>query len=135
MPALKGLAVSCKFVDDAALASLPDFPALRELVPMDVGDDGFRHIGRCQQLESLILMYCRDTTDVATSHHYRDAKSQEVSRRLHLDHRQEFGAIEPNQIARGNLIRRLQVHHRRGHSLSDLAAPTFVKSLSAAVRK
>ena len=68
MPALKGLAVSCKFVDDAALASLPDFPSLKELVPMDVGDDGFRHIGRSQQLESLILMYCRDTTDVATSH-------------------------------------------------------------------
>ena len=68
MPALKGLAVSCKFVDDAALASLPDFPVLRELMPMDVSDDGFRHIGCCEQLESLILMYCRDTTDVATSH-------------------------------------------------------------------
>jgi hypothetical protein len=68
MPALKGLAVSCKFVDDAALASLPEFPALRELMPMDVRDDGFRHIGRSRQLESLILMYCRDTTDVATSH-------------------------------------------------------------------
>ena len=35
---------------------------------MDVRDDGFRHIGRSQKLESLILMYCRDTTDVATSH-------------------------------------------------------------------
>ncbi len=68
MPALKGLAVSCKFVDDAALSTLPEFPALRELLPMDVSDDGFRHIGRRQQLESLILMYCRDTTDVATSH-------------------------------------------------------------------
>ncbi len=68
MPALKGLAVSCKFVDDSSLASLPDFPALKELVPMDVADGGFRHIGRSQQLESLILMYCRDTTDVATSH-------------------------------------------------------------------
>lgn len=68
MPALKGLAASCKFVDDAALASLPDFPVLRELLPMDVSDDGFRHIGRSRQLESLILMYCRDTTDVATSH-------------------------------------------------------------------
>ena len=68
MPALKGLAVSCKFVDDAALASLVDFPVLRELMPMDVADDGFRHIGRSQHLESLILMYCRDTTDVATSH-------------------------------------------------------------------
>lgn len=68
MPALKGLAVSCKSVDDTALASLPEFLALRELVPMDVRDDGFRHVGRCEQLESLILMYCRDTTDVATSH-------------------------------------------------------------------
>ena len=68
MPALKGLAVSCKFVDDAALASLPDFPSLKELMPMDVGDDGFRHVGRNEHLESLILMYCRDTTDVATSH-------------------------------------------------------------------
>jgi hypothetical protein len=74
MPALRGLAVSCKFVDDAALASLPQFPALKELLPMDVGDDGFRHIGRCQQVESLILMYCRDTTDVATSHLVRMPK-------------------------------------------------------------
>lgn len=68
MPALKGLAVSCKFVDDAALASLPEFPSLKEFMPMDVADDGFRHIGRSQQLESLILMYCRETTDVATSY-------------------------------------------------------------------
>jgi hypothetical protein len=68
MPALKGLAVSCKFVDDEALSSFPDFPSLKELMPMDVPDDGFRHIGRSRQLESLILMYCRDTTDIATSH-------------------------------------------------------------------
>lgn len=68
MPALKGLAVSCKFVDDASLASLADFPALKELMPIDVSDDGFRHVGRCERLESLILMYCRDTTDVATGH-------------------------------------------------------------------
>jgi hypothetical protein len=68
MPALKGLAVSCKFVDDAALAMLPAFPALKELMPMDVSDEGFRHVGRCQRLESLVLMYCRDTTDVATEH-------------------------------------------------------------------
>ncbi len=68
MPALKGLAVSCKFVDDAALVKLPSFSALKELMPMDVNDAGFRHVGRCRQLESLILMYCRDTTDVATEH-------------------------------------------------------------------
>jgi hypothetical protein len=68
MPALKGLAASCKFVDDAALASLLDFPSLKELLPMDVHDDGFRHIGRSEKIESLTLMYGRDTTDVATNH-------------------------------------------------------------------
>lgn len=68
MPSLKGLAVSCKNVDDAALSALPSFPALRELMPMDVPDDGYRHVGRCEQLESLVLMYCRDTGDTATEH-------------------------------------------------------------------
>jgi hypothetical protein len=37
-------------------------------MPMDVPDDGYRHIARCKGLESLILMYCRETTDVATEH-------------------------------------------------------------------
>jgi hypothetical protein len=41
---------------------------LRELMPMDVPDAGYRHVGRCEKLESLILMYCRDTTDAATEH-------------------------------------------------------------------
>jgi len=68
MPALHGLAVSCKGVDDASLAALPRFPALDELMPMDVTDEGFRYVGRCRGLESLVCMYCRDTTDVATEH-------------------------------------------------------------------
>ncbi len=68
MPTLKGLAVSCKFVDDASLATLPGFPALTWLLPMDVTDDGFRHVGRCEQLEKLTCMYCRDTGDLATQH-------------------------------------------------------------------
>jgi hypothetical protein len=68
MPSLRGLSVSCLNVDDAGVAALPAFPALRELMPMDVPDAGYRHIGRCAQLESLILMYCRDTTDAATEH-------------------------------------------------------------------
>lgn len=66
MPALRGLAVSCKYVDDLALSTLPSFPALRELMPMDVQDEGFRYVGRCEQLEALWCMYCRDTTDAAT---------------------------------------------------------------------
>ena len=68
MPSLKGLGVSCKHVDDASLASLARFPALRELMPMDVPDDGFRHVGACRQLQHLWCMYCRDTTDAATRH-------------------------------------------------------------------
>lgn len=66
VPTLRGLAMSCKNVDDAALALLPKFPALRELMPMDVKDAGFRHVGQCVQLEKLTCMYCRDTTDAAT---------------------------------------------------------------------
>ncbi len=65
-PALKGLAVSCRNVDDAALSLLPEFPALRELLPMDVNDAGFIHVGRCRALEHLWCMYCRDTGDAAT---------------------------------------------------------------------
>ena len=68
MPALRGLSVSCKNVDDEGIAALPSFPALRELMPMDVPDEGYRHIGKCTELDRLILMYCRDTGDVATSH-------------------------------------------------------------------
>ena len=68
MPSLRGLAVSCKSVDDEALSTLPRFSALTELMPMDVPDEGFRHVGRCEQLESLVLMYCRKTTDIATGY-------------------------------------------------------------------
>jgi hypothetical protein len=66
MPSLRGLAVSCKFVDDTALAALPRFPALTWLLPMDVPDAGFQHVGRCERLEKLTCMYCRDTGDAAT---------------------------------------------------------------------
>jgi hypothetical protein len=68
IPSLRGLSVSCKNVDDTALSALPRFPALRGLMPMDVPDDGFRHVGRCEQLEALWCMYCRDTGDAATEH-------------------------------------------------------------------
>jgi len=68
MPVLRGLGVSCKHVEDEALSTLPRFPALRELTPIGVKDDGFRHIGRCERLERLTCMYCRETTDAATQH-------------------------------------------------------------------
>jgi hypothetical protein len=68
LPALRGLGVSCKHVTDKALSVLPQFPALRELTPIDVVDAGFAHVGRCAQLERLTCMYCRTTTDAATEH-------------------------------------------------------------------
>jgi hypothetical protein len=68
MPSLRALSVSCKNVDDVGISALPRFPALRELMPMDVPDKGYRHIGQCHALESLVLMYCRETTDAATEH-------------------------------------------------------------------
>jgi hypothetical protein len=66
MPSLRGLAVSCQNVDDESLSLLPRFPSLRELTPIHVKDAGFRHVGRCQNLEKLVCMYCRDATDLAT---------------------------------------------------------------------
>ena len=66
MPALRSLSVSCQNVDDVGLSALPRFPALEELMPMDVPDEGYGHVGRCSGLESLVLMYCRETTDAAT---------------------------------------------------------------------
>ena len=68
IPTLARLSVSCLNVSDEALAALPAFPALRELMPLDVPDAGYRHIGACENLESLVLMYCRETNDAATQH-------------------------------------------------------------------
>jgi hypothetical protein len=68
MPALQRLGVGCGKVDDRALSTLPDFPALRELTPIGFTDAGFRHVGRCERLERLTCMYCRETGDAATAH-------------------------------------------------------------------
>jgi hypothetical protein len=68
MPSLRGIAISCKNVGDDSLCLLPKFPALRQFMPMDVSDAGFKHVGRCEDLEALWCMYCRDTGDAATGH-------------------------------------------------------------------
>ena len=68
MPKLLSLGIGCQRVDDAALATLPQFPSLREITPVGFQDWGFRHIGRCEKLEHLSCMYCRDTNDVSTEH-------------------------------------------------------------------
>ncbi|HWA58753.1 MAG TPA: hypothetical protein VG692_15950 [Gemmatimonadales bacterium] len=66
VPSLVGVALNLAGVDDAALALLPEFPSLKQLVPMNVQDDAFRHVGRIRRLERLWCMYCRDTGDRAT---------------------------------------------------------------------
>ena len=66
MPALRGLAARLKNVVDTALSTLRSVRSLRDLRPMDVRDDGFRHVGRCVDLEKLTCMYCRETGDAAT---------------------------------------------------------------------
>ena len=53
--------VSCERVDDEALAAVPEFPLFVDLLPMDVSVAGFRHVGRCRNLEKLWCMYCRHT--------------------------------------------------------------------------
>ncbi len=68
LPTLRTLGIGCKNVTDAALATLPRFPALTELTPIGMTDAAFRHIGRCERLERLSCMYCRETTDAATEH-------------------------------------------------------------------
>jgi hypothetical protein len=55
-------------VVDAALSTLPRVPALLGIMPMDVPVEGFRHVGRCENLENLWCMYCRETGDLATEH-------------------------------------------------------------------
>jgi hypothetical protein len=96
MPALRSLGIGCGKVDDAALAVLPEFPALRELTPIGFQDAGFRHIGRCRNLERLTCMYCRETGDAATEHisglsirHYYAGLTQITDRSLEI-----LGAIE-----------------------------------------
>jgi hypothetical protein len=68
MPSLRVLGVSLRHVDDAALAVLPSFPALRELTAIGLGDDGFRHVGTCEHLEALTCMYTADMGDAGTAH-------------------------------------------------------------------
>jgi len=116
MPALRGLAVSCKNVDDAALSTLSRFPSLRELMPMDVTDDGFIHVGDCRELEALWCMYCRDTGDAATEHlsglsrlkSYYAGATKITDRSLEI-----LGRIES--------LERIEFHHCRGISNEGMA--------------
>jgi hypothetical protein len=68
MPSLKSLGVNLARVDGVGLARLPNFPALRELTPIGLGDAAFEHVGKCVDLETLTCMYTDDIGDAATEH-------------------------------------------------------------------
>ncbi|HEX6049088.1 MAG TPA: hypothetical protein VFZ21_07465 [Gemmatimonadaceae bacterium] len=68
MSSVRVLGVNLRHVDDAGLAVLPSFPALRELTAIGLGDDGFSHVGRCERLEALTCMYTADMGDAGTAH-------------------------------------------------------------------
>ena len=152
MPSLTGLAVSCKYVDDEALAVLPRFPSLRALMPMDVSDEGFRHVGRCERLEQLWCMYCRDTGDAATEHiadlplkiYYAgstkitDRSLRLLSRiltleRIQLHHCQGIGDAGVQALARHPTLRALSIEGCRNVTRGGVAnaAPHIRVSYSA----
>jgi hypothetical protein len=124
MPALQGLAVDCKQVDDTSLATLPSFPALRALVPMNVLDEGFLHVGRCEQLEKLWCMYCRETGDRATEHiagltrlnTYYAGKTLITDRSLEI-------------LARMNSLEKLEFWETAGITNAGLATPAALPRL------
>lgn len=131
MPSLRGLGVSCKRVDDEALSTLPRFASLRELMPMDVQDDGFRHVGRCASLEALWCMYCRDTTDAATEHirglrlkTYYAGKTQITDRSLEIlsamDSLERLTFWETQHITDTGVRRLARLPHLRELSLEGL---------------
>jgi hypothetical protein len=66
MPRLAKMGIGLGKVSAGVLGMLPEFPALRELTPIGLRDDGFEFVGRCAGIERLTCMYCRETTDVAT---------------------------------------------------------------------
>jgi hypothetical protein len=108
MPALKGLAVSCKYVDDEALAMLPRFPSLRALMPMDVADEGFRHVGRCERLEQLWCMYCRNSGDAAT------AFITNLPLKIYYAGLTQITDVSLQLLSRMHTLERIQLHQCQG---------------------
>jgi hypothetical protein len=136
MPALRGLGVSCKNVEDAALSTLPHFPALRELTPIDVRDDGFRYIGQCDRLERLTCMYCRETTDAATEQiarllikYYYAGLTQITDRSLEIlgamPSLEQIDLYECNGVTNAGLVHLAKLPRLRQVSLDTLPGVTL----------
>jgi hypothetical protein len=68
LPRLRSLGLGGRRLTDSALASLAGRSCLEDLGPILFGDDGFVHIARIPNLQRLVNMYNRSTTDAATRH-------------------------------------------------------------------
>jgi len=131
IPTLRGLSVSCLNVADEGVAALPSFPALRELMPMDVADEGYRHIAACGQLESLILMYCRETTDAATE------RIAGMSLRYYFNSYTTITDRTPEILSRMDSLERITFdacHHLTDAGVARLARLPLLRELRVAGR-
>lgn len=136
MPALRSLGVSLAKVSDGALASLTSFPALRELTPIRLKDDGFRHVGRCARLERLTCMYCRESGDAATAHiaglalkYYYAGLTQITDRSLEIlgrmDSLEQIDLYECNGITDAGIAFLAKLPRLREVNLDSLPGVTF----------
>jgi hypothetical protein len=123
MPALRGLSVSCKNVADEGVAELPGFPALRELMPMDVPDAGYRHIaalGGARVADSDVLPRedgCRDES------HRSTAATQLLFRQLHAHHGPHAGADLAHDFTQADHAGRVRGGHKQRPGARCPASP------------
>ena len=136
MPALRGLAVSCKNVDDAALSTLPRFPALAESDADGRAGRGLpsrRHGART--LEGLWCMYCRDTTDAATEHIAGLSKLKTYYAGQTKITDRSLRDSEPHAVAREARVLELRRDHECRRGASRRASRACARSASTVAGK
>ncbi len=123
MPSLRGLAVSCKRVDDAALTLLPRFPSLRELMPMDVQDAGFQHVGSLRTARAPLVHVLPRDVGCSDRGNCGPVEAADVLRRPDEDHRPQPADSVRHDIARdAGVLELCKAHQRRGGAAGDVAA-------------
>lgn len=136
MPALRDLGIGLSRVEPQALALLPQFPALRELTPIGLEDDGFEPVGRCARLTRLTCMYCRASGDDATAYvralpleHYYAGLTQITDRSLEILGRmttlQRLELYDCRQVSDAGLPFLAALPNLREVSLDHLPRVTF----------
>ena len=113
MPSLRGLAVSCKNVDDEALATLPRFPALRDL---DADGRSRRRVPACRPLResrrTLVHVLPRHDGRRDRTHRWPH-EAEDVLRGPDEDHRPKPRDPEPDVVARIARVLELRRHYQR----------------------